>query len=63
VLLYLRLVKMAELADLIPLSEMVVNLSMKTMKTDPKLPKGYYVLTDHASNDKKCRGLNNKAIS
>jgi hypothetical protein len=39
VLLCLVLIMMAELVDLIPLGDVVVNFNPKMMRTNPKLPK------------------------
>jgi hypothetical protein len=40
VLLHLDLVKMVELANPIPPSDMVVGFNRKAMRTNPELPKG-----------------------
>lgn len=61
VLLYLDLMKMAELVNHVCLGDVVVDFNTKTMRTNPKLPKEDPKSMHPMSN---CEGgPNNKAIS
>jgi hypothetical protein len=57
VLLYLDLMKMAELVDLVRPGDVVVGFNLKTMRTNSKLPKGdlesMHPLLKHVGGEQK----------